>query len=152
MSTGKDQFFILSRDSGFGHGTDSSTSIYRQIDVLDISSATDIKGATYDSQTSSITTSASSGVLKADITPATYCSFININDNAQLGKFGLHNGGAQDAGLLNEKWEGLTMVPVDGEIGDDDWWYVIAVSDNDFITQNGKSVWWLWLLRHRTEG
>lgn len=35
--------------------------------------------------------------------------------------------------------EGLAIVPVDGKDGDDDWWYVIAVSDNDFITQNGKS-------------
>lgn len=138
MSIGQDKFFILSRDSGFGHGTDSTTSIYRQIDVLDISNATNIKGSTYDSQSSSITTSSSSGVLKSGITPATYCSFININDNTQLAKFGLHNGGAQDANLLNEKWEGLAMVPVDGEIGDDDWWYVIAVNDNDFITQNGE--------------
>lgn len=80
-----------------------------------------------------------SGVLKSEITPATYCPFININNNDELAKFGLHNGGDQDSGLLNEKWEGLAIVPVDGKDGDDDWWYVIAVSDNDFITQNGKS-------------
>lgn len=61
-----------------------------------------------------------------------------MNNNDELAKFGLHNGGDPDSSLLNEKWEGLAIVPVDGKNGDDDWWYVIAVNDNDFITQNGK--------------
>lgn len=138
MSIGNEKFLILSRDSGFGHGADATESNYRQIDVLNLAGATDIKGTIFDAQaTSAITTSSDSGVLKPGITPATYCPFVNMNDNTQLGKFGLHNGGAQNAGLLNEKWEGLAMLPVDGANGDDDWWYVIAVSDNDFITQNG---------------
>lgn len=138
MSIGKEKFLMLSRDSGAGHGSDSSESFYRQIDVLNLAGATDIKGSTFDAKaSSSITTADDSGVLKSGITPATYCPFVNMNDNMQLAKFGLHNGGAQNAALLNEKWEGLAMVPVDGLEGDDDWWYVIAVSDNDFITQNG---------------
>lgn len=138
MSIGKEKFLMLSRDSGAGHGSDASESFYRQIDVLNLAGATDIKGTTFDAKaSSSITTSDDSGVLKSGITPATYCPFVNMNDNTQLAKFGLHNGGAQNAALLNEKWEGLAMMPVDGLDGDDDWWYVIAVSDNDFITQNG---------------
>lgn len=142
MSIGKEKFLMLSRDSGSGHGSDSSESLYRQIDVLNLAGATDIKGTTFDAKaSSSITTADDSGVLKSGITPATYCPFVNMNDNTQLAKFGLHNGGAQNAALLNEKWEGLAMVPVDGLEGDDDWWYVIAVSDNDFITQNGTFVW-----------
>lgn len=142
MSIGKEKFLMLSRDSGAGHGSDSSESLYRQIDVLNLAGATDIKGSTFDAKaSSSITTADDSGVLKSGITPATYCPFVNMNDNTQLAKFGLHNGGAQNAALLNEKWEGLAMVPVDGLDGDDDWWYVIAVSDNDFITQNGTLVW-----------
>ncbi|KAH8144902.1 uncharacterized protein LAJ45_11108 [Morchella importuna] len=137
FAVGRNQFFILSRDSGYGHGADGTESLYRQIDVFDITNATSIKGSKYDSQNSSITTSSSSGVLKSEITPATYCPFINMNNNDELAKFGLHNGGDQGSSLLNEKWEGLAIVPVDGKDGDDDWWYVIAVSDNDFITQNG---------------
>lgn len=39
--------------------------------------------------------------------------------------------------MLNEKWEGLALVPVDGDVGDDDEWFLFAASDNDFITQDG---------------
>jgi hypothetical protein len=53
-------------------------------------------------------------VLKSGITPATYCSFINFNVNSQLNRFGVHNGGAQDVILLNENWESIGIVPVDG--------------------------------------
>jgi len=137
LAVGSDQFLILSRDSGFGHGTSNSLSNYRQIDVFDISDATSLDGRTYDSRGASITTNASSGILKSDIKPALYCPFLDINNAGQLARFGLHNGGAQDQALLNEKWESLAIVPVDGKIGDDDWWFVITISDNDFITQNG---------------
>lgn len=58
--------------------------------------------------------------------------------NSELGKFGLHNGGGQDAGLLNEKWESLAVVPVDGKKGSDGEFFVFSVSDNDFITQDGE--------------
>jgi len=78
-------------------------------------------------------------VLKSGITPATYCSFINFNVNSQLNRFGVHNGGAQDAILLNENWESIGIVPVDGLVWDDDEWFVFSLSDNDFITQDGVS-------------
>lgn len=79
------------------------------------------------------------GELKSGITPVTYCPFLDFNDNAQLAKFGLHNGGAQDANLLNEKWEGLALLPVQGNntLGAANEYYLLAVSDNDFITQDG---------------
>ncbi|KAF3939186.1 hypothetical protein ABW19_dt0201251 [Dactylella cylindrospora] len=134
---GDDQFFVIARDSNFGGGgADGTTSVYRQVDIFDISSATNIKGK-YDNFNESITTSKSSKELKPEITPALYCPFINLNLDAELAKFGLHNGGARDHGLLNEKWEGLALVPVDGELGDDDEWFLFAASDNDFITQDG---------------
>ena len=81
------------------------------------------------------------GVLNADITPATFCPFIDINNNDQLGRFGLHNGGSQDIRLLNEKWESLSLVPVDrsdkkGNQGEE--YFLFVASDNDFITQKGK--------------
>jgi hypothetical protein len=76
-------------------------------------------------------------VLKSGITPATCCPFIEFNLTSQLSRFGVHNGGNQDAALLNEKWESIGIVPVDGMIGDDDEWFVFSMSDDDFITQNG---------------
>jgi hypothetical protein len=45
----------------------------------------------------------------------------------------VHNGGAQDASLLNEKWESIAVLPA--EI--DDEYYLFTMSDDDFITQNG---------------
>ncbi|KAK6343788.1 hypothetical protein TWF696_007450 [Orbilia brochopaga] len=137
LSAGGDQFFVLSRDSSYGGGgSDGTSSLYRQIDIFDISSATDIKGR-YDNFNDSVTVSSSSKALKEGITPALYCPFINFNLNEELSKFGLHNGGKRDFGLLNEKWEGLALVPVDGGFGDDDEWFLFASSDNDFITQQG---------------
>jgi len=42
---------VLSRDSNAGHGAEATTSQYRQIDIFDITGATDIKGKTYDCAT-----------------------------------------------------------------------------------------------------
>ncbi|CAF9921435.1 MAG: hypothetical protein HETSPECPRED_004542 [Heterodermia speciosa] len=137
-SLGHGQFFVLARDSGAGHGQPSSTSIYRHVDIFDISGssgATDIKSATNDATTGAIADA--TGTLKPGIQPAEYCSFLDFNVNSELGKFGLHNGGAQDAGLLNEKWEGLALGPVDGKDGDDGEWFLFSLSDNDFVTQDG---------------
>lgn len=133
------QFLVLARDSGAGHGQDSSESIYRNADVIDISKATNIKGKKYDAFSGAI--ASSKGELNSDITPATYCPWLSYNNNDQLGRFGAHNGGAQDASLLNEKWESLALAPVDKKFekkGAGDEYYLISVSDNDFITQNGE--------------
>ncbi len=131
----KGQFFILARDSGAGRGQSSSTSIYRNADIFDIGPATDIKSPANDAATGAI--AGSEGVLNPGITPTTYCPFIDFNINSELNRFGAHNGGPQDQGLLNEKWESLGIVPVDGLIGDDDEWFLFSFSDNDFITQDG---------------
>ncbi|KAI5210302.1 hypothetical protein AUEXF2481DRAFT_93687 [Aureobasidium subglaciale EXF-2481] len=128
------QFFILARDSNAGHGQDNSQSIYRHIDVFDISSATNIKSSTNDAFNASI--ASTKGVLNKKITPATYCSFLDFNVNSQLNRFGVHNGGAQDSGLLNEKWESIATAPVNPGSGDGEY-FVFSLSDNDFITQDG---------------
>ena len=137
-SLGNGQFLILARDSGSGHGQSSSLSIYRHADIFDISSssgATDIASDANDATNGSI--ASGTGVLKAGIKAAGYCTFLDFNINAELGRFGLHNGGAQDATLLNEKWESLAMVPVDGKGGKDGEWFLFSMSDNDFVTQDG---------------
>ncbi|KAG8406815.1 hypothetical protein J3459_018643 [Metarhizium acridum] len=131
------QFFFLPRDSGNGHGLASSESIYRHVDILDISNATNVKGPAHDAFNASIASAA--GVLNSDIAPATVCPFVDFNVNAQLNRFGLHNGGPQDGGLLNEKWEGIALVPTENKDGrrDGEEYLLFASSDNDFVTQNG---------------
>ncbi|KAL8947897.1 MAG: hypothetical protein Q9222_005872 [Ikaeria aurantiellina] len=132
---GHNQFFILARDSGFGRGQEESRSVYRHIDVFDISSATDIRSKDNDKIAGSI--ASDTGVLDRGIKAATYCPFLDFNVNAELARFGLHNGGEQDRGLLNEKWEGIALAPVDGKKGRDGEWFVFSLSDNDFVTQDG---------------
>ncbi|KAJ9664821.1 hypothetical protein H2201_005042 [Coniosporium apollinis] len=144
LYVGNKQFLILARDSNAGHGSENleSESLYRQVDIFDISEATDIKSDEYDHATGAI--ASQDGKLVSGIVPAEYCEFVNINDNSELAKFKLHNGGAQDAGLLNEKWESVSLVPVepkaDGSQSSNDGkeYFMICFSDNDFITQDGR--------------
>lgn len=139
---GNNQFFVLSRDSGAGRAADSTTSLYRHVDIFDITNATNLAGSkttssNYNAFNASI--ASSKGKLNSGITPATYCSFLDFNVNSELGKFGLHNGGTDNSTLLNEKWESLAVVPqldltgaqVPGK------WFVFSLSDDDFITQDG---------------
>ncbi|KAI1419116.1 esterase-like activity of phytase-domain-containing protein [Xylaria sp. FL1777] len=132
------QFFVLSRDSNAGNGQEVTESVYRQIDVFDITNATDIKAVGgYDcANVTCAVTNADTGSLKDSITAAKYCSFLDFNVNAQLGRFKLHNGGITDPGLLNEKWESLGMVPVNPKASNGEF-FVFSLSDNDFITQEG---------------
>ncbi|KAL6720817.1 hypothetical protein ACLMJK_002742 [Lecanora helva] len=137
-SLGNGQFLILARDSGAGHGQSSSTSVYRHADIFDISDssgATNIKSKDNDATKGSI--ASSSGNLNKGIKAAEYCTFLDYNVNSELSRFGLHNGGAQDQFLLNEKWESLALVPVDGKNGGNGEWFLFSLSDNDFVTQDG---------------
>lgn len=129
------QFMVLARDSDAGRGQDDADSAYRHIDIFDLSNATDISSVSNDATNGSI--ASAKGVLDAGIQPASYCSFLDLNVNAQLNRFGVHNSGSKDRGLLNEKWESIAVVPVDGKNGKGGEYFVFSLSDNDFITQDG---------------
>jgi hypothetical protein len=123
------RFLLLCRDSGGGFASKRPQSLYRKILLLDIRNATDIAGR-YDGAADAI---APKGVLRTDITPVTLSDFVDLNDNAQLTRFGLHNGAPADSHDLYEKWESLALAPA-GPKGQ----YILLVgSDNDFITQDG---------------
>ena len=79
------------------------------MDIIDISSATNIIGQKYDTGSNPV---APLGILDPAIIPAVYQPFIDFNLNDQLSKFGLINGGPLNGpGLLNEKWESIAVVP-----------------------------------------
>ncbi|KFY30376.1 hypothetical protein V494_08172 [Pseudogymnoascus sp. VKM F-4513 (FW-928)] len=132
LSLGNGRFLVLSRDGGSGRGMDSTESVYRNADIFSIREALDINGM-FDNSTSSF---APDGVLCPAVKAAEYCPFIDFNIQTELDKFSLINGGSDNdaEGLLNEKWEGLSLVPVWGK---KDQYYLFALNDNDFITQNG---------------
>lgn len=128
------QFLVLARDSSVGETYPATPgSVYRSVDLIDIASATDIAGTQFDSSTGSV---APLGILNKNITPAAYQKFLNVNDNSQLNRFGLHNGAPNNSNDLYEKWESLAIEPVGDAKAPNDYFLFIA-SDNDFITQDG---------------
>jgi hypothetical protein len=126
------QFLLIARDSGRGFATKDPTSLYRSVDVISIAKATNIAGTDFDG-TKPV---APKGELDPSVTPAGYTRFIDINDNAQLNRFGLHNGAPGDANDLYEKWESMALMPVNDPATPNDYFLFVG-SDNDFITQHG---------------
>jgi hypothetical protein len=126
------QFLVLARDSGAGYTTSNPASVYRSIDLIDISGATNIAG-TYDQPSRPV---APLGVLDGSVKAAVYQRFLDINDNNELNRYGLHNGAPNDTNDLYEKWESMAVVPVGDREAPDDYFLFVG-SDNDFITQQG---------------
>ena len=128
-------FLMIARDSGNGQGLKGDTSVYRQINIVDLSSATDIAGTDFDKDKPV----APKGVVDASVTPAKLTPFIDVNDNAQLGRFDLHNGAPNDHNNLSEKWEAMSLASVlDPKLPDD--YFLFVANDNDFLTQDGFQV------------
>lgn len=133
LALNRTQYLMLARDSGNGYSLASATSRYRQVLLLDTRGATNIAGTAYEGTTPV----APNGVLAAGITPVSQTTLININDNTQLGRFGLRNGSPNDRNNLYEKWEGMALLPALDRNRRNDFFLVIA-NDNDFITTNGS--------------
>ena len=132
LAVSNTQLLVLARD-GNGRGLANPQSNYRRILIYDITGATNLVGTAYDTAGTPI---APGGVLAAGITPASRHELIDLNDSAQLAKFGLRNGAPDDANNLSEKWEALALVPaLDLDRPDD--WFLLVGNDNDFITSNG---------------
>jgi len=129
------RFLMLARDAGNGQGLKGDTSLYRKVEIVDVSTATDIAGSKFDG----LTPVAPKGVLESAVKPAVLTDFIDLNDNAQLNRFGLHNGAPNDRNNLSEKWEAMSLAPALDTTAPDDWFLFIA-NDNDFLTQDGFQV------------
>ena len=123
------QLLILPRDSN-GLGLDIPTSLYRHVDVIDLRDATNILGQPYESRI------APGGVLNPAITPALLSSWLDINDNSELNRFGLSNGPLAGFDNLSEKWEGMALLPALDPSAPLDWFLFVA-NDNDFLTIDG---------------
>ena len=118
------RFLLLCRDSNGGFASKRPASLYRRIVLADTRGATDVAGR-YDGAADSI---APAGVLRADITPIPYSDFLDLNDNAQLNRFGLHNGAPADNHDLYEKWESLAWRRPDPRDSISCWWAAITTS------------------------
>ena len=132
LALDNDTFLMLARD-GNGFGTANATSLYRNILLLDVDNATNIAGTAYDLPTTPI---APGGNLALGLAPVDAMPFIDMNDPFELAKFGLHNGGPNDATNLSEKWEALALVPMLDPLNPNSW-YLFVGNDNDFLTTDG---------------
>ena len=126
------QFLLLCRDSGGGQSLPRDGSAYRAIMAGTLEGATDIMGR-YDGIGDSVSPL---GKLRPAIVPAKTRVVLDMNDNDQLNRFGLHNGAPNDAGDLYEKWESMALAPASDHAAPDDYFLFVG-SDNDFITQQG---------------
>jgi len=132
LALDQDHFLLICRDAGNGYGQEGTTSVYRRIELVDTSGATNIAGSRYDG----LEPVAPKGRPVDGIVPAARTSFIDINDSAELAKFGLRNGPPQDRNNLSEKWESMGLVPALDRAHPRDFFLFVA-NDNDFITQRG---------------
>lgn len=128
-----DTFLVLARD-GNGFGDTDSDSSYKNAALISTDGATNIAGTKYDSAANPVSPG---GKLVADIKDIQTQDFVSFVDKDQLAKFGLHTGGAIDQTLIASKLESLALVPADKSNDDQDY-FLITVSDNDFITTQGK--------------
>lgn len=126
------QLLILPRDSN-GQSVGTQQSLLRHVDVIDISGATNILGQAGEALV------APGGVLNPSITPADYKAWLDINDKAQLNRFGLTNGVTPGFDNLSEKWEGLALLSALDTTRPDDYFLFVA-NDNDFATTDGFQV------------
>ncbi len=130
------QFLMLPRD-GNGLGTGSTAPIvYKSVQLVDFSSATNILGLK-DAEGEAISPS---GVLNSAVKAAAAKDIINMLDSGDLTKFGLNtNTAAPDSNTLNEKMEGFGLVPDLSTVAENDYFLFVA-NDNDFQSADVKMI------------
>jgi hypothetical protein len=128
-------FLVLARDSNNGQGLKGDTSVYRKINLVDLSAATNIAGSAFDADKPV----APRGKLDESVKAAVLTPVIDLNDSAELARFGLHNGAPNDKNNLSEKWEAMSVAPALDPAAPNDVFLFVA-NDNDFLTQDGFQV------------
>ena len=132
LALNNQQILVLARD-GNGRGLANPVSAYRTILVYDLRGATNLLGTAYETAGTPV---APGGNLVAGIVPASSTPLVDLNEAAQLARFGLNNGPVDNANTLSEKWEALALVPALDPAAPDDWFLFVG-NDNDFITTAG---------------
>lgn len=130
-------FLMLPRDgnglgTGLNTGNPPAPTVLKSVRVVDFSSATDILGS-YDAIGDAISPA---GVLRAGIVPAASEEVINMLAAADLAKFGFNtNNTTPSSTTINEKWEGMSLVP-DLSTPEANDFFLFVANDNDFQSSN----------------
>jgi hypothetical protein len=131
LATSSTDFLIIERDA-IGLGGDAGPSVYKSVVLASIAGATDIIGTAFDLERGAPgQISLPRSGLPASIQPMSRTEVINLLDPAQLSRFGLSNSTVRDANSLTEKWEGISVVPLNDPDAPEDF-LVLLGNDNDF--------------------
>jgi 5'-nucleotidase/UDP-sugar diphosphatase len=139
-------FLSLERD-GIGLGVAPGVaSQYKQIVLVETTGASNLAGTAYDlergapGQKSLPTTGTA---LPAGLSATARQDFVNLIDPVQLAKFGLNAQAAFDQNTISEKWEALSLIPLQDAANPDDYLLLVG-NDNDFFApityHNGQPV------------
>lgn len=132
LALNREQFLVLERDSGLGLGTGLGPSTYKRIVLASTAGASNILNTPYDLEKGAPgQLSLPAATLPADIAPVQRFDLVDLLDPSQLARFGLNNSATQDANTLSEKWESLTLVPLNDSAAPDDH-LLLVMNDNDF--------------------
>jgi hypothetical protein len=129
-------FLMLPRDgNGLGTGTTAPIT-FKSVQLVDFASATNILGM-YDAEGNAVSPA---GVLAPGVNAAAAAEVINMLNPTDLAKFGLNtNTNPSNANTLNEKMEGMALVPDLSTPQGNDFFLFIA-NDNDFQASDVKMV------------
>jgi hypothetical protein len=141
IAVGEAAFLMLPRDgnglgTGINTGNPPAPTVLKSVRIVDFASATNILGS-YDGEGAAISPG---GVLNPAIVPAASEAVVNMLAPADLAKFGFNtNNSAPDSNTINEKWEGMALVPDLSTPAPDDFFLFIA-NDNDFQSSNALMI------------
>lgn len=129
-------FLMLPRDgNGLGTGT-TSPIVFKSVQLVDFATATNILGM-YDAEGAAVSPA---GVLRPEVKAAASMEVINMLEPTDLAKFGLNkNTNPSNANTLNEKMEGMALVPDLSTPAANDFFLFIA-NDNDFQSSDVKMI------------
>jgi hypothetical protein len=130
------QILMLPRDgNGLGRGN-TDPIVTKTVDLVDFSTATNILGI-YDAEANTIL---SGGSLRSAITPARSTVVVNLLSSTDLAKFGFNtNTAAPNQFTVNEKAEGMALVPDTSTANTEDYFLFVA-NDNDFQSSDVRMV------------
>ncbi|WP_265594706.1 lamin tail domain-containing protein [Haloferula sp. BvORR071] len=137
VALGEGIFLMLPRDgnglgTGLNTGNPPAPTVLKSVQLVSLRSATNILGL-YDGPNAAISPA---GVLNPAIVPAASTEVINMLAPGDLAKFGFNtNNTTPDSNTVNEKIEGMALVPDLSTPAPDDFFLFVA-NDNDFQSSN----------------
>ncbi len=147
LALNRTEFLVLERDQvGQGVvGADTNTApTYKQVVLASLAGASNILNTVYDLEKGAPgqVSLAASG-LPANVRPIARQEFVDLLDAAQLAKFGLNASAPHDTNTVSEKWESLSLIPLNDPVATNDY-LLLVINDNDFkapvVYHNGVAV------------